>query len=354
MIQSRSQTVQTTPWLLRHPLKLRWLRYLTLLFIVGLSVHVLLPRIADMKKSWAVLQQMSWALLGLAILGQIGRYVGSGFLLQSLVQMARGKLKLGRSISIELAATSIGLVAAGAVGSMIALYNWILPTGLDKQGAGLTAVLKSILTDVMLFALSVVSLVYLLLAHDLSSTQIWVLTAVLSGMLLLAGGLLWGIAHPLALTKQLDRLLAFGARLRGQPANDQTAEHLVQQLVEIVAVLRSGGWHKPLLGALIKTSFDLSTLYVLFVAAHHPVTLEVLLIGYGLPMLLGKISFLPGGVGVVEATMTAVYTSFGVSAEVSVVVILAYRFISFWLPILFGIPLAVYLQRETAVAGLAQ
>lgn len=350
MIHSRSQSAH---WLSLRQLEIRWLRYLVPLILLGLAVHVLLPKIADMRKSWEVLRQMSAGLLGLAVLCQIGRYVGGGLLLQSLVQLVGGKLKLGRGISIGLASTSIGLVAVGAVGSMIAVYNWILPTGIDKQGAGLTAVLKSVFTNVLLFLLSVVSLIYLLLAHDLTWPQIVLLTVVLLGLLFLAGGVLWGVAHPTVLKNQLNKLFAFWSKLGGKTADRQTADQLVHQLVDVVDVLRAGGWHRPLLGVAIKSGFDVLTLYVLFVAAQHPVGIGVLLVGYGLPLLLGKISFLPGGVGVVEATMTAVYTGFGVSSEVSLVVILAYRFISFWLPILFGVPLALYLQKETAVTSIS-
>jgi uncharacterized protein (TIRG00374 family) len=61
--------------------------------------------------------------------------------------------------------------------------------------------------------------------------------------------------------------------------------------------------------------------------------------------MLGKISFLPGGVGLVEGTMAALYDGLGVPAGVTVVVVLTYRIISFWLPTVLGFPLAVYLQR---------
>jgi uncharacterized protein (TIRG00374 family) len=59
------------------------------------------------------------------------------------------------------------------------------------------------------------------------------------------------------------------------------------------------------------------------------------------------VGFLPGGVGIVEATMTAIYVSMGVPNNVTVVVILGYRLISFWIPTLFGFPLALYLQQTT-------
>jgi uncharacterized membrane protein YbhN (UPF0104 family) len=43
--------------------------------------------------------------------------------------------------------------------------------------------------------------------------------------------------------------------------------------------------------------------------------------------------------------MAALYDGLGVPGGVTVVVILTYRFLSFWLPLLVGFPLVPYLQR---------
>jgi len=77
-------------------------------------------------------------------------------------------------------------------------------------------------------------------------------------------------------------------------------------------MLGNGGWQRPLLGAVVNTGFDMLTLYFFFIAAGYPVGLGILVVGYGLPLLLGKIAFLlPGGIGVVESTMAALYTGLG-------------------------------------------
>jgi uncharacterized protein (TIRG00374 family) len=55
---------------------------------------------------------------------------------------------------------------------------------------------------------------------------------------------------------------------------------------------------------------------------------------------------LPGGVGVIEAGMVAIYDSLLVPNAVSVVVILGYRLFSFWLPTLLGFVAAAYLSGK--------
>ena len=112
-------------------------------------------------------------------------------------------------------------------------------------------------------------------------------------------------------------------------------------------MLLAGGWRGPLLGAALNVAFDMLTLYFLFIAARNRVSLGVLLTGYGLPLLMGKMAFMiPGGVGVIESTMAALYTGLGVPKSVAVVVVLAYRILSFWLPLLVGFPLILIMQSR--------
>jgi uncharacterized protein (TIRG00374 family) len=138
------------------------------------------------------------------------------------------------------------------------------------------------------------------------------------------------------------------AALRRQPYTPATIEVAAGRLFNAWDVLRAGGWRGPALGAALSIVFDMLTLYFLFVAAGHAVSPGILLVGYGLPLLLGKMSFLPGGVGIVEGTMAALYDGLGVPDGVTVVVILTYRVLSFWLPTLLGFPLFPYLQRTSS------
>jgi uncharacterized membrane protein YbhN (UPF0104 family) len=76
----------------------------------------------------------------------------------------------------------------------------------------------------------------------------------------------------------------------------------------------------------------------------HP---GVLVAGYGLAFLLGKVAFLfPGGVGSIKSGMAAVHSSLGVLTYISVVVILNYRLFSFWLPGVMGFAAAGCLENK--------
>ena len=56
------------------------------------------------------------------------------------------------------------------------------------------------------------------------------------------------------------------------------------------------------------------------------------------------ITFIPGGIGIVEGGMAVFYETLHVPSEVTVVLI--YRALSFWIPSFVGAPLAFYFERS--------
>jgi uncharacterized protein (TIRG00374 family) len=110
--------------------------------------------------------------------------------------------------------------------------------------------------------------------------------------------------------------------------------------------MRRGAWMRPACCSMMVLTFDILSLRYAFLATGHSLHFTILLAGYGVPLLLGRASFLPGGIAVVEVAMAALYSGLGVPASVAVVAVLTYRLISFWLPSLVGIPFAVVLHSS--------
>ena len=81
---------------------------------------------------------------------------------------------------------------------------------------------------------------------------------------------------------------------------------------------------------------------------HHP---EALICGYVVATLFAMISFVPQGVGVVEAAVTVAFALFGIDSATGLAVVIVYRGIVFWLPFLVG---AVVIQRIKAFMPLGK
>lgn len=88
--------------------------------------------------------------------------------------------------------------------------------------------------------------------------------------------------------------------------------------------------------ALMSHLVEMICLAMLFYAFGEHITFGPLMAGYAVGMIFWIVSPTPQGVGVVEGTMALVYKSLGVPAEKAAVVVLAFRGLSFWLPVLFG------------------
>ena len=71
--------------------------------------------------------------------------------------------------------------------------------------------------------------------------------------------------------------------------------------------------------------------------------IEAMICGYVVVTLFAMISFVPQGVGVVEAAALVTFALFGIDQASAMAVIMVYRAIVFWLPFLIG---AVVIQRS--------
>ena len=221
------------------------------------------------------------------------------------------------------------------------------PADVAELFAGLNvAIWGSAALAAVLLAFTILGLVQLLILHDLSRLEAIGFSFSLSVLIAVAGGFLWVMTHRSRSAAMAERLATRWARVRRRKYDAGGTQDAVARLFGAFAAIRRGGWRRALLGSTYNIGFDLLTLFFLFVAARHVVTPGVLLAGYGMPLLLARVRFLPGGLGVTEGTMVGLYHTLGVPTAVAVPVVLAYRLLSFWVPTLVGFPVVGYLQHE--------
>jgi glycosyltransferase 2 family protein len=323
-------------------------RYLPILIILGLAVHLLVPQITTLENSWSVVQGMTWWAVVLAAITQALSYLGSGFMLHAILDTNHQTLSTLKGALITMASASIGLVAGGWVGAAAATYGWIHQESHDGDTATLAGTLPALLNNAVLAGVAVIGTAYLLAVHDLSQAQLIGFGFILLVICLVIFGILTALHYPKLVTRLAIRLASRWAALRHHPYASAETINAVRQFIVAWNSLGDGKWHRPTLGAIANVGFDMLTLYFMFIATGYNVSPGVLFAGYGLPFILGKMAFLfPGGVGVMEASMVAMYDSLHVPNAVSVVVILGYRLFSFWLPSLLGFAAAGFLRRKS-------
>jgi hypothetical protein len=344
-------------WFLRHreyPLqdivtttnrKKIW-RNIATLVVIGLALYLILPQINALSNSWQVLIKLKLWAVGLAFLAQGMSYLGSGYLLKRTLEISGPVVSMFRSVLIILGTASIVLVTGGTVSSSAMIFRWTSEEKRSRGGSALASILPSLFNSFMLLVFSIFGLAQLILGKVLSRSQLLGFS-ITFGFLGLAVALAILASHYRKwITAAMVWIGQRAARFKRKPFYPQKTVKETDKIFLAWDALWRGKWPLLTLGAFLNILFDMLTLYLLFIAAGNNITLGMLLTGYALPLLLGRLAFiLPGGVGVVETSMVALYASLGIPNATAVVVVGAYRLISFWIPTIAGFPIAAYLQR---------
>ena len=329
--------------------KIKFYRYLIPVVFFGLAVAVLLMKVATLKGTIDALRMMPVWIVGLAVIAQVFSYLSSGYLLKVIVSRVRYRLSVIRGALVTIAAGSIGL-ASGAVGAVAATYHWISQNNDDSGEAALAGIIPILFNAIVIITITILGMMYLLLNRELSNSQILfyglVLVIVVASVLIA----FYGLRHRdkiefliLGIAKKVN-----GIRFLKRKIDLTPLQNTIDEFYDSMGLLKNRGWIRLGLGPTMNTIFDMLTLYLFFIAAGYSIQPSVLLAGYSLSFLVGRCAFfIPGGAGVVEGGMVAVFTNLGVPSSINVVVVLGYRFLSFWLPSLLGFPAMFYLQRTT-------
>lgn len=328
------------------PTRKKVLRYLLILVVLGLAVNLLLPKIADLRTSWEIVQGMIWWAVGLAFFCQILVFVGYGYCLHSILAIRDFRLKVGKGALIAMASISIGLVAGGWVASVAAMFGFIRKENTDRATATMAGIMPTLLINGSIELVSIIGIIYLLIVDKITPSQLLRYSVFILLLSIVTFGSLLTLRFPKASYSVVNWVMSRWAKLRKKPHDPMKTQEMLNNYIDSWKAIGKGQWQKPFLGAMMYIVFNMLCMYFLFIASGHNVNLGVLFAGFGLPLLLAKMAFLfPGGIGIIEASMAALFTSLGVPEDISVVVIIGYRLLSFWIPTLLGFGAAGFLSR---------
>lgn len=326
-----------------------WVRYVVLFVILGLGIYVLLPQVGSLRESMRILRGMRLWAIGLAVLAEVASYTALGYMMHRIVGLTGQRLPMRRAVAVTVASGSVGLVAGGLVGMGGSSYRWLRDGGIRTEGAVLAGWLPTLLNASMVALCAIVGMITLALMGELTPA-LWV-AFVLSLLVVVGfGGIAWFASHHHAAAERVAvRAQARWARFRKKPEKPEQVRATVEGLFDALSLLRRRGWKGPALGSFMGVGLDALCMYFVFVAAQRPVAFGVLLAGYGIPLLVGKVGIIPGGVGLVEGMMVAIFSGVGVPTATAVSVVLGFRVLSFWLPNLAGFGIMPVLQSSRRV-----
>jgi uncharacterized protein (TIRG00374 family) len=304
------------------------------LAITGVSLYLVFPSVIEVFGSWRRITEFSL----LALAAMAGLQAASLACLWALQHVALRARRWRPVIASQLAGNALSKIApgGGALGAALQ-YRMLVQAGLPAGStvAALTAV--NLLVFAVVLALPVLAIPALLrgaVDRSLLGTAIagLVIFAVAAG----AGAVLLSTDRPLAwIGRTVQRVRNRLRRRRAQPL-DALPDRLLRERDRILQTL-GPRWKRALAATVGRWLFDYGTLLAALAAIGSHPRPGLVLLAFSGAQVLAQIPVTPGGLGFVEAGLTAMLALAGVSAGDAVLATFAYRLFSYWLPLPFGL-----------------
>jgi uncharacterized protein (TIRG00374 family) len=313
-----------------------------LLAITGVSLYLLAPALLEVFGAWDRLDDFN-PLWYLAMVGLQGGSYACMWRVQKIAVRADHVKPIATS---QLASNAFGRIVPGGVAAAGAMqYAMLVRAGVPAASAASGMTASSVLVFGILLAMPMLALPALVFGApvDPGLGRAAVIGGVVFVAMFVAGAVAVIYDRPLiavgrAVQAIRNRILSNQPPLTGLP------ERLIRERDEVTKVL-GRRWWEALLFAAGRWVLDYLTLLAALTAIHAESRPSTVLLAFCAAQFLGTLPLTPGGLGFVEAGLTGTLALAGVPAGEAVVATLAYRLVSFWLPIPAG-GLAAILHRR--------
>ncbi|HWN22103.1 MAG TPA: lysylphosphatidylglycerol synthase transmembrane domain-containing protein [Gaiellaceae bacterium] len=306
----------------------------TLFLLVSLvSLYVLLPSLLEVFTSWRELFDLAPAWVAVALAAETLAFLAI-WRLQRIALQSPSRLPVALS---QLGGNALGRIIPGGGAAAAALqFRMLLRAGFPggRIASALTGV--SVLLFGTMLALPLLSLPALLAGAPVERGLIQ--AAVLGAgvfVLTLAGGVtvfVWD--RPLVVVGELAQTALNRTFRRGRHVSGLPDRLLGER--DFLRTTFGKRWEAAVLASAGRWIFDYLALLACLRAVGAEPSPSLVLLAYVAGMFLSMIPLTPGGLGFVEAGLTGMLALAGVGAAPAAVATLAYRLISFWLPIPVG------------------
>jgi uncharacterized protein (TIRG00374 family) len=320
----------------RHVLTSRraWpvLRFVLGIGVVALAVWALSSHRGELSGFSAVFGNLKWWWIPPALVVELASFVCFAGLQYEFLRCGGLLPPEGALLKMTFASQAItNSFPGGTAFSAVYGFRWFRRFGADDTLAA-WSLAGTVVASVVSLALVATAGLALATGEGASLDLIPVIVGVF--VITLAIGALFVYERPLA------AVVTWGIRasrkLSGRPRGDLAAE--IHRIVQMVTAVRLGRRQviTILLWGVANWLFDCACFAMMFLAVNATIPWKGLLLAYGAGQLAATLPITPGGLGVVEGSITIALVAFGGSQVSTVDAVLMYRVISFWLVLLVG------------------
>lgn len=313
-----------------------------LLTVTGFCLYLFFPSIAEVFEAWDKLGEVHPAAIPVILLCEFGSF-WCIWMLQRIALRTHGWFAISTT---QLAGNAFNRITPGGGTTGTALQAKMLTdAGYNgaQAAAGLTA--QSLLITAAVVAMPVFALPAIFAGTSVPGSlldALWLGLALFLGMAGL-GALLLSTRRPVVwIGDTIQR--ATNALRRNRPPIKDLGQRLLTERNAIRATMGTR-WLAALTSAVGRWAFEYFALLVTLYAIGADPNPWLVLLAFVAASVLGMIPITPGGLGFVEAGLTATLALSGITTGQAVLATLVFRLVSFWLPMPIGL-VAVWVFRR--------
>jgi putative heme transporter len=303
-----------------------WARYVVGLVLGGVALWAVSGQRGELVGARNELSRLNVGWLLVAVASEVVSFVAFSRMQGRLLRAGGVRIGSGRLLGLTAAASAIASsIPAGPAVASVYAFRQYRRAGADDSIAG-WALIATLLCSALGLALVAAAGVLLAERQSAALDLIGVSIAVLAAALLAVAV----FAQRRLVLAVAVRFIKISKRLTGYPRGDadRHVANVSSHLGQVHLTWRDFG---PALGwSLGNWGFDCGCLAFAYVAVGAGVPWQGLLLAYGAGQLASNLPITPGGLGVVEGSLTVALVAYGGVQISTVAAVILYRIISFW------------------------
>ena len=304
--------------------------------LAGAAIYLVLPKLAAVLGSWPRLSTLSPIWFTAAIAAELASFA-CNFALQRLALQTKGWFAV---VTAGLAGNAVtnSLPGGDAAGAAVQ-FGMLTTAGFDTDTAVGALTTFSLLGVGGLLALPIVALPTILAGAPISPGLAHTALLGIAGFVLFAifGAVLLYTDWPLTVMGRAAQGVRNWFTRGRRPPTTGLDKWLLAERDTIRTVLGQKWWQAALLTA-GRLGFDYGCLLAALRATGASPRPSLVLLAYSAAGIIALFPLTPGGLGIVEASLSGLLILAGVHAGDAFLATLAYRIASYWLPLLAGPP----------------
>ena len=313
--------------------RLQWARWALTIGLVALAVVTIASQWGTLRSGVEQLSHLHWRNLRWAVYAETLSLIALAQLTRLLLATGGVRLRLDSVLGLTVASNAMALTLPGgpALGATFS-FDQLRRRGVRAALSAYALVVTLVFTFV---ALVLIALVGIDLAGSVGPAAPFRVVATVAMVLL--GSLGVGCALVLRRPRLRARLERQLERLSRRPRCRGAIERLGEWVGELASVRLSAlTLFRCLAVAILNWICDCGCLVFSILAVGGHVPWQAVLAAYGLTQLAASLPITPGGIGVVEATLSVLLIAYHMPAPTAVAAVILYRIISFWILVPVG------------------